>query len=224
MMKNPLNPRVSRFLLVALLVLVILGGLTWAWQARNKERDEDVIEAIASPTPSPTATPTESPSPTPSPSVSPTASPSSSPTATSTAFPETANKQLTAFYAAFVAGNRKGMEAFFTTDASAELRSLRSRLFTGADLDGTPGGPTLFDTSSASQKVTKYQIDSKSASGGNYIVMATETRTDLSTNQTLSAVKTKLILTPSADGTSWLIDSYTRVGGTTGKYDALINP
>ena len=170
------------------------------------------ISSVGTPTPLPTATP----SPTPSASASPTATP----TATAAPLPAGPKAAMTAFYAAFKAKDRSAISAMFTADTTDELKSLHSRLFTGLDTDGNPGGPTLFATNSASQSAASYSVTSASQSGASWVVAASEQRLT-GTGASAGSVATSMTLTQ--ENGAWKISLYT-YQGTSGKYDALQNP
>lgn len=220
-----MNPKSQTSVFQAILIfvsgaLIIFGVGLMAVNSRNNA--EEVVQEDGDSSPVPTALPTITPTPV------PTLIPSPSPTASLLPikeFPASAEEMVKAFMQAFQSANRTKMETYFAPDSTNENVSLRSRLFNGVDNNGLPGGPTLFDTSSASQKVVSFEILEKKVGGTKLEIIVRETRTDIQSGETLSPQQTKLVLVPKdTEQKAWLIESYTRVAGTTGKYDALVNP
>lgn len=173
-------------------------------------------------TPTPTVTPLVTESPTPTPTASPAASPEVSPTPTPSNapqnLPDSAQKTVSSFYASYKAKDIAKVGESFTPDTTNELKSLHSRLFTGRDTDGVPGGPTLFSSNSASQSVGSYSISSSEEDGSNWTVTVTEQRIS-GTGESAGSVSTVLKLTPAGD--SWQIDQYYHAG-LSGKYDGFL--
>jgi hypothetical protein len=217
------KPKAPQHFLAFFAATVIIGGAVVVLMIMMVGQDKNKREAVS---PNPSSTPEITALPTITPTPTPTDLPSPSPTVTLPSLsevPQSAVQYVESFYAIYKAEDRKKLEAFFSLDTSNELISLRSRLFTGFDNNGLPGGPTLFDTSSASQKPFSFTITSKKVVAGKVEVVVSETRTDLQTGETLPVFSTKLLLIPTdATQKNWLIESYTKVGGSTGKYDAFL--
>lgn len=167
----------------------------------------------------------ESPSPTPGATVTPVESPTPSPAASATlvpTMPESGVTFVANFYAAYSNSDRERLNAYFTEDDTAELASLRSRLFTGRDPQGNPGGPTLFATNSANQRVIGYTITRSVPEGDGWIVSVQEQRVTTE-GVSLPATMTLLTLVPSTSPPgSWLVDAYTR-SNEEGKYSAFLS-
>jgi hypothetical protein len=125
--------------------------------------------------------------------------------------------RVTAFYAADKAKDTARLALMFTPDVTLDDKSLHSRLFAGTDLDGTPGGPTLFGSNSVGQSVSFYRIVSILPRAKGWSVTVNEQREN-SDGTAAGPVIALFVLMPGGPG--WLIDSYTR--GQGGKYDAFL--
>ena len=206
---------------IAGLVIIILGAILISTVRYNQDKDSAKVS------PAPSSSPTVSPSPT-DPVVVPVASSSPSPVisaspSTSASFPQSAKTFLANFYAAYNQSDKTRLATYFTPDTLKEDLYEHAHLFNGTDPDGTnPGGPTLFETSSASQRTTGYVTTATASQQNNWVVTVQEQRVD-GNGVSISPITTLLTLAPSTNPTgSWLIDRYIRSGGT-GKYSAFLN-
>ncbi|CAN5133668.1 hypothetical protein BH11PAT4_BH11PAT4_1610 [soil metagenome] len=116
---------------------------------------KDATPVAVSPTPSPTASASPSASPQASPTVSPTPTGSPSPSPSASVAPELP-AAVASFYTAYERQDVAGVFADFTPASTNDERELLSVLRDGKDLNGIPGGPTVFQ--SASVTVTMKSI------------------------------------------------------------------
>jgi hypothetical protein len=208
-------------LLPIIVVAVVLGVTLKANQMRiNSGLSQNNFSSFSSSTPTPTvqsvtsATPTLIPTSTstpPAPTVSPI----------STSLPDSAKAFLANFYAAYKNKDLARLAASFTADTNTTDQSMYSRLFTGKDLNGMPGGPNLFSTNSAAQYVTSYSIMQSNPSGKDWQIMVNEQRSDVAGGGNTKDV-TVVTLTPAPTGQgTWLIASYSHANNS-GKYDGFL--
>lgn len=190
--------------------------------AAIKQDDGDASPVVPTVAPSPSSSVSpEADEVVPVPSQSPSAPvASTTPSTSAQTLPDSATSFLKDFYQSYKKGDAKAMQPFFSDDGDAELKSLRSRLFTGVDTNGVPGGPTLFATNSADQKVDTYAVATVSKTGSGWTVSVNEIRIN-GAGTRLPQITTTVSLIPS--GSSWKIDSYARTGES-GKYNALLTP
>jgi len=135
--------------------------------------------------------------------------------------PSTAQAFIANFYAAYQAKDSDRLASYFTSDTTADLISLHSRLFKGTDPQGNPGGPTLFSSNSASEVVKSYVIITSAAQNSNWVITIKEQRLAAS-GQEVGEQTNLMTLVPVQGGTSnWQIDSYTHTGSS-GKYNAFL--
>lgn len=170
-----------------------------------------------------TATPTASPVV--EPVVEPTVSANSDEVSNEedglTLLPGSAKTFLANFYAAYKQKDSERLGEMFTPDQTDEYRSLHARLFTGIDLQGNPGGPTLFSTNSASGYVDGYSLLGAASQDKNWVVTVKENRFS-SEGKAVGEQTAIFTITPKNDENSiWLIDSYIHTGAS-GKYNGFI--
>ena len=70
----------------------------------------------------------------------------------------TSGTAVTEFYSDVRQQDGRALDGLFVPAISSEDLSVRSRLFRGKDLDGTPGGPTFGQTNSASYRLVSYSV------------------------------------------------------------------
>lgn len=212
--------RIQWILVVVTFILIIILGTTLYILFHNRKSANQGV----SPTPSPTESVSPSTSPTssvtPTPTVSPSESPPPSSTPTASVLPSAAQSTLNTFYTAYKNKDRSQIESLFTEDSTEELRSLHSRLFTGLDPQGNPGGPTLFASNSASQSVDSFSVISIAAQEKKYVVTVKEKRLNAS-GESVGDYTTLITLVPNSTSTKWLIDAYVQ-DTSAGKYDGFL--
>lgn len=150
----------------------------------------------------------------------PSASPSPTVKPAVTQLPDSAKTIIANFYAAYKDRDASRLGQFFTPDNSDDLKSYHATLFTGKDLSGNPGGPTLFSTNTASQYASGYTIIGSAQQGGNWVVTIKEGRLNGS-DKKVDDTTALMTLVPGKDSTSWSIDEYYRAGSG-GKYNAFL--
>ena len=218
------------------LLVVLVAGLVVAYQVHHAptalapsptptpkvvSTSTSTATPLPTATPSPTATASASASATPSPTATATASASASASASATTLPAAPQATVSEFYTAYKAKKASVIAGLFTADTTTELQSLHSRLFTGVDTDGDPGGPTLFSTNSASQSASSYTILSVTQQGSAWDLSLSEQRLS-GTGASAGTVQTMMVLVDQSG--SWKIDSYYYAGSPVGKYDGLLDP
>lgn len=195
-----------------LIVGAVLVGMLHDARSPQTDPTPTPTMAVVSPTPSPEQTPAASPAP--------EVSPGSTPTPGAAELPSSAQTFLANFYAAFSGYDSARLNTYFTEDSSAELRSVRLRLFTGQDEQGIPGGPTLFATNTADQRAIGYAVTRSIPQGNGWLVTIQEQRVD---GQQRPVADTMILMTlvpaPNNVGT-WLVDAYHRTSET-GKYSGF---
>jgi hypothetical protein len=205
-------------LLAVLLAAGLLIALSWYAVARNTSGNDPVaLESSPSPTFDPTEGTEPEPPATPDPTPEPTATAGQEvPPATVS---EDVAQRIHSFYAAWSAQNRTDLRQYFTDDRYTDQRSLNSALFTGFDLRGNPGGPTLFETEPVSDSFKGYEILSAQQSGSGWVVTVREQRR--SANGQDKVITTRQTWQQQAG--TWKIDEYNKVGSN-GKYDGFFTP
>jgi hypothetical protein len=199
-------------LIGAAVVLFVVG--CYGSYALGRRSATDTLPTVASPTPVP-ASPSAPASPTSLPTSTP--SPTASPTPSGVALPDTLQTQMARFYTAYSAADKQGLATFFSADTDASSQQLHSLLFG----DGSTGGPTLFSTDNASERVTEYTAISWSVSGSGWTVIVKESRMSAS-GTALPSENAVLSWVPSSNANnSWLLESYTHTGST-GKYSGFL--
>ncbi len=188
--------------------LAVIAG-SWYGVARRNQ--------VATTTPTPTVSPTgETASPSPSESATPI--PSESPTISPlpTTVPSEVKAAISQFYTAYTGRDRTALGKLFTADTTDEDRSVHSTLFTGYDLRGNPGGPTLFITDAVSDTLKAYEMQTGTQSGDVWTVTVHEQRTTVEKKNTTPTVTLTMMRTAAG----WRVNAYTR-SGQGGKYDGF---
>lgn len=224
-MLKPLTRPQIVIVVCALIVVVLLAVFMYKRQSGSGGTPSPSPTAEISPvsTSSPSLSPSASPSftstltPSPSSSVSPSLTPTFVPTPSST-FSDSAQHFVDGFYVSYTARRTDQLAADFTPDTTTNDQFYHSTLFKGVDPSGVPGGPTLFETSSASQGIKSYTIVGKVQQGTNWVVTVNEQRLDESGQ---AAGQKVTVMTLVSSGNSWLISSYIYQGGS-GKYGAFL--
>ncbi len=182
----PISAYVICFLAVASLTLVVTKGSFGG-------------TPTSTPTPTPVVSSTPSSSPTPSPSATPISTPTPTPSASVSAeLPAV----VTTFYSAYRQQNVELIFQQFTAPATNDERELLSLLKDGKDLQGIPGGPTLFQSASVTFTITKVTL--VSATSTNITVDETVTSEGVETMRrrlfTLSGAKIASYKKSTSDG------------------------
>lgn len=212
------NTRKVTWILFTVLAIVTAVALFFTHAKQPLPAKKTVAVISASPTP--IALPSLSPSASPITTFTPSPSPSVTPNASADPVPSTVSQMFVTFFAAFKAQNALSLHTMFVVDTDADLKSLGSRLFTGMDLNGVPGGPTLFQTNSAGERATEYEILSVNQVGSAWHAMFREQRVSIA-GAVVAPALTQMTLVPSSTSGTWLISQYA-YQTTTGKYDAFI--
>ena len=197
-----------------LVVSLVLIYLVFQIPKRNSVTSNPSIQPSASASVTPLATPAASPTV----SLTPIASPSQTVEEPVT-LPSSASTFLQRFFLAYGNKNRTSLSGFFTPDPTPELLSVHSRLFTGLDTNGNPGGPTLFSSNSANQVTTSYVMTSSAKLGTGWQVKLKEQRSDIN-GGTVGSVNTVMDIVPK--GADWQVDSYFHAAYS-GKYDGFLS-
>ena len=202
---------------VAAAIIIIIVTIAIKDRVNNKPLTEQT-DTTATPTATATVQPVAEPSST------ATATPSATATATSTAtetLPDSAKSFLANFYTAYKAKDSSRMATMITTDTGDDSQT-HSTLFKGVDLNGNPGGPTLFSSNGVpSESVQSYSILNSVKRNSNWTVTVREQRVNNS-GASVGERTTTLTLAPASESNgNWLIDSYIPSGGT-GKYSAFL--
>lgn len=79
------------------------------------------------------------------------------------------------YYTQFAAKDKAKLFSLFTAPATENERLLYGLLLNGKNPDGTPGGPTLFESSSASGVVQAYEITAKTGTEAGILFTVKET-------------------------------------------------
>lgn len=223
-----LHPRTILAIFLGLLPIIIVAVVMAATLKANQIRLKSGLSqnnpspsSSISPSAAPSTSPSTSPSASPSPSSVPTVQSVASATPTPASLPDSAKAFLANFYAAYKNKDLTRLAASFTADTNNSDQSMHSRLFTGKDLNGMPGGPNLFSTNSASQYVTSYSIMQSNPSGQDWQIMVNEQRSNvIGGGNTQVVTMVTLAPAPAGQGT-WLIASYSHANNS-GKYDGFL--
>lgn len=206
--------------IVAVLLILLITAIVVGVRKQMGKSDDAAVVPETSATPSLEASPSASPTPdvSPSPSSSPEITSAPSLSTPAAQLPTAAKAKLDAFFAAYKAKDIQALSTMFVPDTTTELKSLHSRLFTGLDVDGSPGGPTLFSSNSASQSTAEYTLLSSTQEGQNWKVTLSEKRLS-GTGGDAGTVQTTMVL--SQDGGEWKVSQYFHVDSA-GKYDGFL--
>lgn len=184
----PISAYVICFLAVVSLVLIL-----------TKPGTKD--SPTPSPTPSPLVSPTPSSSPTPTATASTTPTPSPTPSPSASVSAELP-AVVTSFYSAYRQQDAELVFQQFTAPTTDDERELLSLLKDGKDLNGIPGGPTLFQSASVTFTITKVAL--VTATSTMVTVDETVTAEGVSTTRrrlfTLASAKIASYKKPSSDG------------------------
>lgn len=213
-----LHPHTLWSVILGLLLITLALGLFFYTRQTRQDEDENKTRLMEESSPlgaSPSSNSQVQPV------VEPSAIPTPSPSTPVSGWPESAQKLLSDFYQAYKNQDRVKLATFFTDNKTEELKSLSSRLFTGLDLNGQPGGPTLFATNSAAQTVDSYVLISATAQGNGWIASVKEQRLD-DKGQSIGETTTLLTLvSQTSQPDAWLVDGYTHLGKA-GKYNGFL--
>jgi hypothetical protein len=227
-MKRPPSVKTIVFLVAIPPILAVATVFYASSHFKNKDQAIVAIPAVKSihtplTIPSPTVSPQFQPvvEVSPSPGSIPVGTPTPTPSPAPASLPQSARAFVDLFYGAYARKDKDGLGTFFTMDSTDELRLLHSHLFLGVDLQGLPGGPTLFSTNAASQWASGASIISATPQGDTGWLVSVQEKRMGANGSAIGSVSAAISLVPGIHAGDWRIAGYSRVG-LSGKYEGFL--
>lgn len=200
-------------LFLILLIVSLFAGFKILSTPRETSQPLEIQKKIfASPTFSPSPTSSE-----PTPSTSPAANPSPN----LTSMEEKVKGVVSDFEQTYKSQDKTKIFSFFTGPQIQEEKDTHSRLLSGKDVQGIPGGPELFVSNSASEIPLSYQLKATNKISDNkYQIKISEERA--STRNLGSKFTRERSLTLVLVNSSWLVDRYENPNYPS-KYSGFLN-